>query len=140
MKRLGFWWDRRLPSGYTDMGKINIPVRPQAFILTDRTTGVQWMVSFETNPDRIGITDDMTLQKNQGARVYDKDSGPAVGTNGQYMLTLDNGRLAIIDGQLQGDETYYSNELPYARQFNDQRLTNVDVDNIKTLHIGIVSP
>lgn len=135
---MNWWYERRRKSGYYDMGPVQIPPRPQAVVLTDRTDGSQWMISFETNPTRISITNDQTVIKRDGARVYDKDSGP-VFDNGELMLVLDGGRLGVIPTPLQGAETYYSNELPYAREINDSRLVSVDTTDISVLHIGIPS-
>lgn len=130
-------WDRRKKNGYSDFGAIQIPPRPNPMVLTDRTTGLQWMLSFETNPDRISITQDLSaLQKREGARVYDKDDGPAFDQDGEFTIFIDNGRLGVKYTPFPGHEVAFDNAPIYARQVNDQRAVNLDTLNVATLHIG----
>ncbi len=150
-----WWWNRRLKTGYTDFGGIKIPGRPLPIVMTDITTGLQWMLSFETNPDRISITQDLSsLQKSDGARVYDANSGPLFNQSsglkynadsepttqqpfpGTYMLIIDNGRLGFIYTPYSQGQQGQDSSLIYARQSSDQRLVNVDVFNPSTMHIG----
>lgn len=137
---MSFWWERRLKSGYANLGPITIPPLPQSIILTDRTTLQQWLLSFRTNPDRISITQDLfSIQKREGARVFDKDTRPVFEVGlGKYSLFLDNGRLGVAFNSFPGDVTEFDNAPLYARQLNDKRVVNFDTADIRVLHLGII--
>lgn len=133
---------RRLRSGYTDFGGIQIPPRPQQVVLTDSTTGAQWALSFETSPvERISITTDLTsIKRLEGATIYPAGEGPAFDQDGQLVLFLDNGRLGIRYTQFPVWEEGYDTMPVYARQPTTARLVNVDTTNIETLHLGYIAP
>lgn len=133
---------RRLRSGYTDFGGIQIPPHPQQVVLTDRTTGVQWALSFETSPvERISITTDLaSIKRLEGATVYGPDEGPAFDQDGQYVLFLDNGRLGVRFTQFPIYEEAYDNMPIYARQARAERLVNLDTLDLLTFHLGYIAP
>jgi hypothetical protein len=114
---------RRLKNGWTQMGRVMIPVLPLPAILTDRADGTQWLISWNdtVGPDgvgRIAITDDLTARNRDGAIVYPAYEGPVVlGTvDGQYRLLLRNQHLGIEYRQFQQGEQGYNSPPIYARK------------------------
>lgn len=92
---------RRLPNGYSDLGRIVIPPLPEPIILTDRDTGTKYMVTFSLSvatPDNLGhITLDTTLTMDSkiGQREFSAFDGPVFGDHGEYRLMIRGGRIGV---------------------------------------------
>src|SRR6185369_13500294 len=129
---------RRLKNGFSDLGKIQIPPRAVAFVLTDRADGTKYLVSFDsTNPEHLSITTDFVrIQKYEGVRVYTADEGPVMDEDGEYMLFVQNGHIGIEYIPFPVWERAADNAPPYARQFSAQRELLLDTLNLATLHLG----
>lgn len=125
--------------GYTDLGPIQIPPRPQAIILTDRDDGTQWLVSFNTTePERLSITDTFsTIQRREGARVYEADDGPKMDEDGQFTLFVRGGRIGLEYNEFATGITARDDEPPYARTSSTSRELLIDItDPNGDIHLG----
>jgi hypothetical protein len=88
---------RRLKSGYSDLGPIIIPPNPQAVVLTDRGTGLKWMISYNVGPPiRLSIVDQYSsIQRQEGVKVFDADSGPVIDLEGEFILMVRDGHIGF---------------------------------------------
>lgn len=132
-----FYWNRWLPSGYSDFGSIQIPPYPQIVILTDRADGSLWMVGFNTtsSPERLSINTAFgTIQKSEGARVYKAFEEPYI--TGDYRLIVRNAHIGLEYLPLpfgikdNDDPPIYAQNLP-----RSIRLVGIDNENPATVHI-----
>lgn len=94
--------DRRLRSGYSNFGGIRITVIPFPVILSDRTTGQQWLVSWSTNSSSVdgygylSVNSDVNIEQSYGVRVFAPLEGPVLlGSDGEYTLMVRNGILGF---------------------------------------------
>lgn len=132
------WWNRRLRSGYSDLGRVQIPPRPQIIILTDRVDGSQWMVSFNSSaPERLSIVSTFsTIQRLEGARIYSANEGPTMDEDGEFILFIRGGRIGLEYSKFAIGEIALADAPPYARQTSDQRQLNLDSINPRVVHLG----
>lgn len=126
--------NRRLRSGYTDLGRIQIPPRPQAIVLTDRGDGSKWLISFNTTaPERLSIVSDYdTIQRIEGIRIYEANDGPKMDEDGEYTLIIRNGRLGFDYNRFPRQVSARDDSPPYARQSINERELIMD----SLAHIG----
>lgn len=134
--------NRRLRSGYSDLGPVQIPPHPQQVVLTDATTGLQWAVSFVTDPvERITITDALSsIRRLEGATVYGPNEGPAMDLDGEYLLIINNGRIGLLYTPFPVAEIGNDTMQAYARQRRAERLLNIDSSDPVTAHLGYIAP
>lgn len=135
------FWNRRLRSGYSDLGPIQIPSMPQGIVLTDRANGSFWLVSFNsTVPERLSISSVYsTIQHREGVRIYAADDGPKMDEDGEYTLIVRSGRLGFDYTPFPRKVTARDDAPPYARQNTAQRaLRKLVMDSVNPLvaHIG----
>lgn len=133
-----FFWNRWLPSGYSDFGPIQIPPYPQIVILTDRADGSLWTISFNnttSTPERLSISNVFaSIQRNEGARVYKVNDEPYI--TGDYRLIIRSGRIGLeylplpIGVEDNDDPPIYAETLTRAT-----RLIGVDSENPAVVHI-----
>lgn len=130
--------NRRLKTGYSDLGPIQIPPRPQAIVLTDRANGSKWLVTFNTsNPERLSISSVYsTIQRREGLRIYEADDGPKMDEDGEFTLIIRNGRIGFDFTAFSRKETARDDSPPYARQSATQRKLIMSSVNPTTLHLG----
>lgn len=130
--------DRRLPNGYSNLGPIQIPPRPQAIVLTDRADGSLWMVSFNTTaPERLSINSDYSTIRNlEGVRLYAADDGPKMDEDGEYSLIIRGGHIGFDYNPFPRYETARDDSPPFARQTSDQRELIMDSVDPLVVHIG----
>lgn len=120
--------DRRLRSGYFDLGPFKLPIRPQAVILTDRDDGTKWLISFNTSaPERLSInTEYATLYNKEDIRTYSANDGPRMDEDGEYRLMVRGGRLGFDYTPFSQAISASSDNPSYARLGNDMRLLIMD--------------
>lgn len=131
--------ERRRIHGYTDFGRIQIPTRPSAIILTDRADGTQWLVSFNTTaPERLSINDAFsTIQRREGARVYEANDGPKLDEDGQFTLIIRGGHIGVEFTEFPRPVTARDDQPPYARTTSAFRQLLIDTtDANDDLHLG----
>lgn len=131
-------WNRRLKSGYSDLGPIRIPPLGGAIVLTDRTDGTKWLVSFSTDPiERLSIVSSFdTIQRREGVREYEADDGPKMDEDGQFTIIIRNGRIGLDFIPFIGDEVARDDAPPYSRTASQQRALIIDTIDPITAHIG----
>ena len=124
--------------GYTDLGPIQIPPRPQTVVLTDRDTGQEWAVSFNsTLPTHLSITDDFsTIERLEGVTRYAANEGPVMDEDGQFILMIRNSHIGLEYRQFPIWETAADTMPPYARQTRAQRELIIDTTNPDFANIG----
>lgn len=129
---------RRLQNGYSDLGPIQIPPRPQAIVLTDRADGSKWLVSFNTSsPERLSIVSSYsTIHRKEGIRSYEADDGPKMDEDGEYTLIIRNGHIGLDYAPFSRAETGRDDSPPYARKTSTQRELIMDNINPITFHLG----
>lgn len=129
---------RRLFTGYSDLGPIQIPPRPQAIVLTDRANGTLWMISFNNGPpERLSINSVYsTIQIKEGVRLYDANDGPKMDEDGEYTLIIRNGRIGFEYTVFSRETIARDDSPPYARQTSDQRELIMSTVNPLTVRIG----
>lgn len=131
--------DRRLRNGYTDLGPIQIPPRPQGIVLTDRADGTRWLVSFNTaSPERLSINSIYsTIQTTEGVRVYEANDGPKMDEDGEFTIILRNGRIGLEYNQFSRSTTARDDPPPFARKTSEIRKLLLDIiDPNGDIHIG----
>lgn len=130
--------DRRLRNGYSNLGPIQIPPRPQAIVLTDRADGTKWLVSFNTTaPERLSIVSAYaTIQRREGLRIYEADDGPKMDEDGEFTLIIRGGHIGLDYATFPRYETARDDSPPYARQTSAQRELIMDNVNPNTSHLG----
>lgn len=140
----GYYNKRRRWMGYTDIGPIIIPSRPQVVILTDRADGTQWAVSFTITPiERLTISNDamvVGVKIQEGARVYDKDSGPFMDEDGEFKLMIRSGHLGFDYIQFPIGLKGLADAPQYARNGVNSRQLNMDNTLPLSSHIGYIAP
>lgn len=134
-----FFWNRWLPSGYSDLGPVQIPPYPQIVVLTDRADGSQWLVSFNATtsiPERLSISSIFaSIQKSEGARVYGIDDGPYIG-NGDYKLIIRGGRIGLEYIPFpNGIEDFNAPPIYAETLTRSTRLVRIDSENPSVAHI-----
>lgn len=132
--------DRRLPSGYYNLGPVQIPPRSEAVILTDRADGSFWLVSFNSNsPHRLSInTAYRTIQRREGIQVYAANEGPKFDEDGQFTLMVRGGRIGFDYAVFAGAEVAADSPPIYARQTRDERKLKISTTRVSTARIGII--
>lgn len=121
---MNYWWNqRRRTNGFSDLGSIQIPPRPQAIVLTDRADGSRWLVSFNTtSPERLSISSDYsTIQKREGFRIYEANDGPKMDEDGEYTLIVRSGHIGFDYTPFVRGEIARDDSPPFARQASAQR-------------------
>lgn len=133
------YWDKRLPSGFSDLGPIEIAPVAQAFVLTDRADGSLWLVSLNTTfPTRLSIVDDFgTMQRREGVKIYEAADGPVFGINGQYRLMLRGGRIGVEFTPFATGIQDRDDPPLYARSRFHQGALDLDTIDVRTLHIEL---
>jgi hypothetical protein len=144
----GLWfWNRWLKSGYSDLGPITIPPRPQAIMLTDRNDGSQWLVWYNPGPpERLSIYNDPAtialLSRQEGLRIYSAtDAGPIFTEDGRFLMILRGGRIGFdFEPYEQGVENASDAPL-YARNGVNAIQINLVANpiSVTNAHIGLVS-
>lgn len=136
------FYRRYLRSGYTDLGSIQIPPRPQGIVLTDRNDGSLWLLSFSTNPrERLSIVNTYsTIQRSEGVTIYGPYEGPVMDEDGEFQLMLRGGRLGFDYRPFPVGTQAKDNMVPYARISRDQRQLLIDSLNPLVVHIGYNAP
>lgn len=131
---------RRLPSGYSNLGPIQIPPRPQAVVLTDRDNGQRWLVSFNSGaPIRLSIIDQYsTIQRLEGVRQYDVDSGPVMDDKGEIILILRHGNLGLEYTPNPVWQTDRDDPPEYARKSGAELQMFISTQDISTVHLGLI--
>jgi hypothetical protein len=131
-------WNRRLKSGYSDLGRIQIPPMAQAIVLTDRDTGALWLVAFSpTLPEHLSITSDFSrIQRRDGVVTYPAGEGPAMDEDGQYILMVRNGRIGLDYNLFPTWQKARDGAPPYARTISDKRELILDSIDPLITHLG----
>lgn len=129
---------RRLRSGYTDLGPIQIPVRPQAIVLTDRDDGTKWLVSFNTSaPERLSISSVyVSIQRREGVRIYEANDGPKMDEDGEFTLIIRGGRIGLDYTPFPFWQAARDDSPPYSRKTSDWRLMFLDSIKPSVVHLG----
>lgn len=113
-----FRW-RWFNTGYADFGNIQVPPVPAKIILTDRTTLVQWQLTYDTGTNALTLT--VPNLRAETATIYDKNGGPRFPENTNYILTLNNGIYAAMFLQPPIMITAHNTAPIYARNGNASR-------------------
>lgn len=71
----------RVVPGYVDMGSQTIPRFPVYIIMTDRTDGSLWALTYSEDGEKFAITDDIPSSKRFQQQVYGPYAGPYIGDN-----------------------------------------------------------
>lgn len=137
------YWNRRLRSGYSDLGPIQIPPMGEAIVLTDRADGTRWLVSFNsTAPERLSISSDYsTIQRREGVRIYAADDGPKMDEDGQFTLIIRRGQIGFDYTPFPRKVTARDDAPPYSRQNAAQRVQRkLSMNGLDPaiLHIGYI--
>lgn len=124
--------------GYTDLGRIQIPPLSPAIVLTDRTDGSLWLLSFNNSgTDQLSINSDFSaIQRKEGVRIYEASTGPAMDEDGEFTIFVRSGRIGIDFNPFPRPVVAYDNAPPYARQSSAQRQMKISTLNTITLRIG----
>lgn len=132
--------NRRQKSGYSDLGRIQIPPMAQAIVLTDRADGTLWLVSFNTSaPEHLSISSDYsTIQHREGVRLYAADDGPKMDEDGEFTLMVRGGRLGFDYNRFAGQAVARDDPPPYSRQISAQRKLIMNILSLSNLHIGYI--
>lgn len=130
-------WDKRLPSGYSDLGPIEIAPTAQAIVLTDRADGSLWMISFNGEPRLSIVTDFATLSRKEGVRLYAADDGPAMTEDGEFRLIIRGGRLGLEYIQFTVGVQARTDRPPFARTLFKQLGLNMDSTDPTKVHIEL---
>jgi len=135
--------DRRLKTGYSDLGRLIIPVLPSPIILTDRDDGTLWVLSFDTSAPtvdgygHISINSDIRyFQRNEVAKVYPADDGPVLGP---YVLFIRAGRIGLDYTAYDIGETDRDGSPVYARKRGVRTFRQVYVthpENPEIVHLA----
>lgn len=130
--------DRRLRSGYSNLGSIKIPPQSQAIILTDRGDGTLWLVSFNASAsERLSISSEYsTIQRLEGIRFYEANDGPKMDEDGEFTLIIRDGHIGFQYDLFPRYETARDDSPPYARTSSSQRELIMDSVNPNIVHIG----
>lgn len=134
------FWDKLLRSGYSDLGPIEIAPTAVGIVLTDRDTGIKYLVSFNVTggTTRLSInTDFATIQARDSVRIYDKDDGPVMMEDGQYRLMIRSGRIGVEQMTFPIGVQARNDPQPYARTKFEQKAVNMDSVDATKLHLEI---
>jgi hypothetical protein len=137
---------QRLRSGFTDFKGIGIPPHAPAFVLTDRGTGVKYLVSFNTDGlgvNRLSInTVYRIIELKEGVRVYDANEGPYMDADGEYVLFIRDQRLGLDYNPYPRAIKDISQAVTYGRTEIAQREITFRVDgSVETpllVHLGMI--
>lgn len=129
---------RRQVNGYSNLGPIQIPPRPQAIVLTDRADGTKWLVSFNSNPpERLSIVSNYdTIRRREGVRLYEANDGPKMDEDGEFTLIIRGGRIGLDYTPFPRSQTARDDSPPYSRQSSSQRELIMSNTNPTTFHLG----
>jgi hypothetical protein len=133
--------NRRLRSGYSNLGPIQIPPRAAAFVLTDRDDGTLYLVSFNTDTvERLSInTNYASIQRREGVRIYEADDGPYMDEDHEYRIFVRAGRIGLEYTPSERAISDIDQAPPYARKTNDEEEIILDQEDVDPLliHIGL---
>lgn len=133
------YWDKRLPSGFSDLGPIEIAPVAQGIVLTDRADGTLYMISWHSGVVRLSIVTDFgTIGRREGLRFYDAFDGPVMSENGQFRLMIRAGRIGLEYIPFAVGVQDRDDQPPYARTKFAQKAVNMDVTNPSTVHLEIL--
>lgn len=111
----------RMRGGYTDMGRIQIPLPPRAIIITDRADGTKWWVTYNLSPatsDGFGyISISTATPPGANTITYDAFSEPYIPIDrGFARLIIRGGYLGVEEKAPGQGITDIENLQLYARQ------------------------
>lgn len=130
-------WNRRLRSGYSDLGAITIPPVPQTIVLTDRADGSLWAISYNESFERLSLNSDFaTLRNLEGVRLYGPFEGPPMDEDGEFTLMVRNGHIGLDYNVFPVWEEGLDAAPPYARKTTGFRKLKISTTNPATTHIG----
>lgn len=129
---------RRLRSGYSDLGPIQIPPRAVAVVLTDMDNGTQYLVSYnDTLPEHLSLnTSFATIKNRDSVKIYPAGEGPYMDEDGAFMLIVRGGRLGFLYTPRPIGIAGYDSAPPFARRLNTQRELLMDSTDPAHAHIG----
>lgn len=94
--------------GYTNMGKVRVPVLPQFMVLEDRADGTEWYLSHDGGHTHFAINS-AAIPYSDVVR-YAAYEGPVMGTNPTIRLLVRGGRLGYEVTPLQQGVTDLNNQ------------------------------
>jgi hypothetical protein len=113
------WGQPRVIQGYFDLGGIQIPPLPRNIVLTDRSTGTQYLLEYNTSQGMVGLNTAIptlgSYNPSPDTQVYAVGEEPYLDSNNSVRLIVRNGVLGYDYTLPQRNVTAQSQGLLYLR-------------------------